>query len=729
MPTVKTVIGASVESKAAPAVYQQANANVAAFGGASAAALAQAGDGIEKTGNQMFRRALEMKEQEDASTTMNAYSRASEAMRTKLYDPESGLYSKRGAASFGAVDEAQGAFKTTYEETVAGLENPAQRAAFDKLWTRRRDSEMESVSRHVLGERQKYIDESSNALVQTAVSDAVANRDNPHAVANALGIARTAVIANAKGQSADVVDLKLKTAESAVHKGVIGAVVLDDPLKADAYYKANKASLRAEDQEAVERTLKPAVLKRTGQDMAAKIVSSGAEIAPGGGSLWDAVLTQESGGKQFDASGKPLMSPKGAVGVAQILPSTAEETAKKHGIPFDPERLKTDPSYNDALGRAYLGDQMKTYGGNQVLALAAYNAGPGAVDKWIKQFGDPRTGAISSAEFAGKIPFEETRNYVTTITARAARLSGQAPGDKGDEDAAYSTWLAQADNIQDPDLKAEVQRNLGTEYSRRQRARTGDERAATQEAYAAIQAGKELPPALVSRLQPTALASLQGYQERMARGEKTKTDFAVYNELSQLAGNDPEGFASANLLDPKYIDGLSDEHKSHFMNLQRAYLTAGEKGEASRGGQRTNTQIVAAAVNQLFPKTADKQKNEGLIGDLQARVDLEIENYKRENKKLPGAVEVKQIVDGLIISGNINGTGWLGSNIGRKSQYAFETTAADRDKFVVADTIKDIPKDDLAEFAAGYEKHLGRKPSDAEVVTGYNKWVQSQNIR
>lgn len=88
------------------------------------------------------------------------------------------------------------------------------------------------------------------------------------------------------------------------------------------------------------------------------------------------------------------VSPKGAVGIAQIMPQTARDPG--FGIaPIDDPR---DPEEALRFGAEYMRAMLDRYDGDYGLALAAYNAGPGAVDK------------------AGGIPpFEETQNYVRTI--------------------------------------------------------------------------------------------------------------------------------------------------------------------------------------------------------------------------------------------------------------------------------------------------------------------------
>lgn len=143
--------------------------------------------------------------------------------------------------------------------------------------------------------------------------------------------------------------------------------------------------------------------------------------------LATAMFYQESRLSQFDANSQPLTSKKGAVGIAQIMKATGPEAAEAAGLPWDEERWRNDPAYNMALGKAYLNKQLKTFGGNQVLALAAYNAGAGMVNDWINgtnttgknksllKIGDPRTGAITNEDFVRSIPFGETQNYVAKI--------------------------------------------------------------------------------------------------------------------------------------------------------------------------------------------------------------------------------------------------------------------------------------------------------------------------
>jgi soluble lytic murein transglycosylase len=108
-----------------------------------------------------------------------------------------------------------------------------------------------------------------------------------------------------------------------------------------------------------------------------------------------------------------VMSPAGAIGLMQMMPATAKQTAREKGK-FDPQRL-TLPEYNITLGTRHLRDLMKGYNGDVVYVAAAYNAGSGALERWRKNLK-----GLQKDEFIESIPYQETRDYVKKVYASAA---------------------------------------------------------------------------------------------------------------------------------------------------------------------------------------------------------------------------------------------------------------------------------------------------------------------
>ncbi|MEM8570353.1 MAG: lytic transglycosylase domain-containing protein [Pseudomonadota bacterium] len=119
----------------------------------------------------------------------------------------------------------------------------------------------------------------------------------------------------------------------------------------------------------------------------------------------------------------------GAQGLMQLMPATARQVAGQLGLAHSPARLVRDPNYNATLGTAYLAQMLRRYDGSYMLAAAAYNAGPGRVDQWLKTYGDPRAAGADPVLWIETIPFNETRNYVMRVLeglhVYRARLSGQ----------------------------------------------------------------------------------------------------------------------------------------------------------------------------------------------------------------------------------------------------------------------------------------------------------------
>jgi soluble lytic murein transglycosylase len=112
-------------------------------------------------------------------------------------------------------------------------------------------------------------------------------------------------------------------------------------------------------------------------------------------------MRQES---RFEAQ---IRSRSGAIGLMQIMPDTGSWIASKKGVnSYNLDR----PEDNINFGTWYLDYTHSRFGDNTMLAIASYNAGPGAIGRWVESrgLGDPD-------EFVNNIPYDETRDYVSKV--------------------------------------------------------------------------------------------------------------------------------------------------------------------------------------------------------------------------------------------------------------------------------------------------------------------------
>lgn len=150
--------------------------------------------------------------------------------------------------------------------------------------------------------------------------------------------------------------------------------------------------------------------------------------------LVNGITRQES---NFDTE---AVSPANARGLMQLLPATAQATARRIGVPYQLAGLQGNPALNMRLGSSYLAQMIDRFGGAWPYAIAAYNAGPGRVDEWLQtngdartgnpQTGNPQTGNLQTGnpqignpqmlDWMELIPFSETRNYVQRVMENVA---------------------------------------------------------------------------------------------------------------------------------------------------------------------------------------------------------------------------------------------------------------------------------------------------------------------
>lgn len=112
-----------------------------------------------------------------------------------------------------------------------------------------------------------------------------------------------------------------------------------------------------------------------------------------------------------------IVSPAGAVGLLQMIEPTARRVASEMKLEYSPG-IRARPAYSIAMGTHYLKRLLSRFGGRVAIALAAYNAGPHAVSRWLEA-----RESLPLDVWVATIPYEETRKYVVRVYANYARYA------------------------------------------------------------------------------------------------------------------------------------------------------------------------------------------------------------------------------------------------------------------------------------------------------------------
>jgi soluble lytic murein transglycosylase len=136
-----------------------------------------------------------------------------------------------------------------------------------------------------------------------------------------------------------------------------------------------------------------------------------AKNAPIEAALIYSIIRQESGFNQY------TISTAKAHGLMQLKEAAACDTAKSLNHQCHIKKLTLVPEYNIMLGSNYLKEMLQRFEGSYLLTIAAYNAGPNTIPKWIDRFGDPRDlkNLWQIIDWMELIPYSQTRNYVQRV--------------------------------------------------------------------------------------------------------------------------------------------------------------------------------------------------------------------------------------------------------------------------------------------------------------------------
>lgn len=679
----------------------------------------QMGRAMMAGGQQIGQVALDMQQQANQLRVDDALNKVKEAALRLTYDKDVGFTNLRGINALERpdgkplADEYADTLKRSIDDIAGTLGNDAQRQAFSLRSNDILTSMRGSAIQHEAQEFKTYSLSVSEGIQSTALREIGLNWQNTDAVNSAVERIRAETYRQAQllGKSAEWQEAQARKMTSNAHKvALLSALEQNDPAYADAYLKKYSGQMDADDILTVRGHVTKAMDARVGFTAASEVLGKMQPRIQVGEAerAFNIALGTESNNRQFGPDGKPLTSPKGAIGIAQVMPDTAPEAAKLAGLPWDENRYKNDPAYNKALGMAYFQRQLQENGGDLAKAYAAYNGGPGRLADAIKQAEKSVKAAQADPNLKPKtwLDFmpQETRDYVAK-NMRAFEAGQGQPN--------RPTFQEIDDQLRaDPRLAGNPARyKVAREEAERQfNEQTKAIKQREEEAVATAMRGiienggrfSDLPVSVRAAVPPKEVDNLISFAQKIAKGDDS-TSLWLY---AKLAGN-PDQLARMN--DNEFYAlrrELSEADFKHFAN-ERAKRTGG--GTGSNGPGDLNTQAIKQSLDErlrmlkIDPSPKDDGGNDAArIGGIRRFVDQYFMAAQREAGKKFTDAEVSQHLDALFAK-NATFRGWFSTSSGP----------------MLTMKVGDIDGATRDNIKAAFKRQGIDEPTDAQILNAY----------
>lgn len=659
----------------------------------------QMGHSMQRFGGEIGQIALDMQAQANQVRVDDALNRVKEEALRLTYDKDAGFTNLKGINALERpdgkplADEYSDTLRQNIEEIAGTLGNDAQRRAFGLYANNILTSMRGSAIQHEAQEFKTYSLSVSEGIQSTALREIGLSWNNPDAVNSAVERIRAETYRQAQllGKSAEWQEAAARKMTSNAHKvALLTALEQNDPSYADAYLKKYSEQMDADDILTVRGHVTKATdiqesitaVNEVMSKMQPRIQTSEAERA------FNILLGTESNYRQFGPDGKPLTSPKGAIGIAQVMPDTAQEAAKLAGLPWDENRYKNDPGYNKALGMAYFQKQLQDNGGDLAKAYAAYNAGPGRLAEAVKKAEqsarlgqtDPKLKVFTWLDFMPK----ETRDYAAKNMREFDAGQGQA----------------KRPTFQEIDEELRANPRLASNPSRYKVAREEAERQFNdqtkaikqREEEAVIQAQEELianggnfaelPASVQTAIPPDKYDDLLTYAGKIAKGQPVTTDWDIYTKLRAMAANEPDKFGETDLR--LFYPKLAPEQRKQLLDIQIKVKDPDQQPDVL-----TLSQQLAIAHNQLNFGKGDSVKKGRFDNAVSQEIASEMRNKKRDLTFEERDKIIKRLMLPVTSGGWIEfGTSRLYESIGTSQESSYRPKISDDDRKLISAALR-----------------------------------------
>lgn len=726
---------------------QRIDASPASFGGILATGEQQFGQGLERAGAQAGDVALQRAQIANETNVNDAYYKNYFPAVTNLTQTYLQTGGKDAVDKFPAYQQQ---LEQLRQQQRDQLNNPMAQRMFDEMSRRLNMFQMDGAARHQSQQQQLYEDNTSQGMTDAAGSLAVQRWNDPNAFNSALqsGVAEIMTHAQYRGQPVEWAQAKAQDFTSRTYAARLKMMADSDPIAAwnllqngETYTDTAGNQRHVDVQEQLGAQQLPALTDYIRKQVMPVAARNIVQTVMSGGSLVDGdrISDLHAAVKQAESAGNPnAVGPNvPGQGTAKGSMQVMDATNANPGFGVRPA-ADNSAAERARVGNDYLDAMIARYGGDQTLALAAYNWGPRKVDALIQNAKGAGV-ALNDSQLVAQMP-PDTRAYIAKINAAVPPRAGVPPTD-GDPRAHLADWQASASALasslypNDPQFRDTVQSNLFNETNKIVAGQQGTELAARDRlvsaAIGAATPGATKPTSLADLLSSPGLKSdwaalkpeqqvgimdLVDHNAKNTDPPITTDTLTAFNRLKGEATNDPEAFANEDLT--KYFATLPHSFSEQLINLQ-ATVT----GRASRDQDRAlNLQhamevarpsLLAAGV--YIPGQKDSPEKAADYNTFTGRMADALDGYYTQNKKAPTDIDVRNMVNSLLVQGVDTS----------KSAHFWSSSPAPARAFQVQnpqDFQVPAPEGERSKIIAAWQAvHPGETPSDSVINTIYTR--------
>lgn len=594
-----------------------------------------------------------------------------------LYTPETGALAQQGKNAFGVADRSLASFDTQAANLGGEFTDAASKEGWKRIVMQHRLSVQDKLLSHEATQHNAFAAETTKNYLEENQNTAALNYTDPTALDGAITRSVVAVHLQAQREGWPPEKQAKYTSDviSGIYSGAMDhAMAQGDTAAAQTLYDTYGKQLSFDDADKIATKLRPLREYDNAINLLDHVESGGVQMnavptspEQGAEKLLPVILRNETRGLS-KSSADNAVSTAGAQGAAQFMLSTAQDVAKKHGIPFAPADLK-DRDKSLVLLKAHLTDLCKKFNGDERVVLAAYNMGEGAAAGWAA--GKPyhtQDGSLFKPAFPcdpDAMP-AETRNYVSK------GLQGGPPPSRTDT-------LAYIENSSATPREKEIAR---TAYSARQTAASADrvnnDRAITESVWTKLENSPPGTP-LVQVISPDELAWVNANGKRDDYDKEVKRRIGAVDtgghlgtvgQIDQLfyqaSGGEgdekkktaQEALATFKPFDVKENPGLTDAMRQHFAKL----LTGMRGKDAAKvvADVKFTGDLVHTAMFQTFGymdeptqeqanKDTAAQEQKNTVNQFRGVLGMAIRQFTDKNKKPPTQEQVQRMSDVLLL--------------------------------------------------------------------------------